>query len=292
MDDQKKNDSDFTKTRGTQIDLGDDLLESTVASPGLGTREIASPVARGIKTPENTTEVEDLLHSAKILIGEALNEEAKKVLRKILLHDPNHLPARKLLDQVQELEIKALLARDDQPKRKAAPSEITREVSRELVEEIIAKLDSDFKIGIPELSLFADPQKLREFSKSTELTLLHAAPQDRIDMGIAFLEMGLAELAAQQFKAALQNEDYFLAASALRAYALILAGKPFDAILEVQAILKDSEVKPEDRLEFLYLLGRAYEALREQPKARSSYLEAQKIDPHYRDLEERLRTRN
>jgi tetratricopeptide (TPR) repeat protein len=108
-------------------------------------------------------------------------------------------------------------------------------------------------------------------------------------MGIAFLEMGLYDLAARQFRPALSSPEHEVTANGLLAYALILAGRPFEATLCIEPVLGDSEVPREEKVDFLYLMGRAQERLGKPELARQWYERAREIEPSYRDAEERIR---
>ena len=66
------------ETEGTRLDLGDDLLEKTSVT--------GMPAM-----PSAAMDAEDSFASAEILLGEGLVEEAKKILRKILRVEPDHL---------------------------------------------------------------------------------------------------------------------------------------------------------------------------------------------------------
>jgi hypothetical protein len=110
-----------------------------------------------------------------------------------------------------------------------------------------------------------------------------------VDLGIAFLEMGLYDLAARQFKAAGRDPDQIHATTGLHAYALILAGRPFEATLVLEPMLGDSELKAADKIDFMYLMGRAYERLMKPDVAAHWYEQVAELEPHYRDSQERLR---
>src|SRR4051812_7771187 len=85
---------EFTQT-GTSVDLGEDLLEST---------NTQSPIQTKPEILDH--QIEDQYESARILANEGLVEEAKKVLRRIILLDPAHVAARKKLQEIQSQEMK------------------------------------------------------------------------------------------------------------------------------------------------------------------------------------------
>ena len=80
------------------VDLGEDLLKSrTITRPML-----SQGIHRGT--------LEERLANAEILLAEKLPQEAKKVLRLILVQDPHYVPARQALDQILAAELKLILA--------------------------------------------------------------------------------------------------------------------------------------------------------------------------------------
>ncbi len=258
----KKRDS----PEGTRVDLGEDLLEPTRVT-GVG-----SPLLPSVGDFE----------SARILLNEGLTEEAKKILRNLLIVKPKDVGARELLHEIQEAELKQIFgeSRDRKP-RGGTGSE--QEVD---AEELIRNLDRDLELGDSlgeRMSLFQEGREMAKFAEKLDQDLAGISSRDRIDIGIAFLEMGLYGIAAKQFKAA--------STVSLLAYALILDGKSFEAILNLQPELRDAEAAPESsaKVELVYLMGRAYEALGQSDLASQWYKRTHEIEPFYRDVTERLK---
>jgi tetratricopeptide (TPR) repeat protein len=149
------------------------------------------------------------------------------------------------------------------------------------------------------LSLFRDERAMEEFGAKMDREFASCHHAERIDIGIAFLEMGLYGLAIRHFRAAadqLSREEgpeitaERLSAAGLLGYALIAGGRALDATLAMQSLINDSDITPEGKLDLVYLMGRAYEALGKREVALLWYRRAAGIDPHYRDLDERLKT--
>jgi hypothetical protein len=157
-------------------------------------------------------------------------------------------------------------------------------------EEIVEGLEHDLLLDPQplELSLWSEADM-----KSLDESLGETSGRDRIDLGVTFLEMGLFSLAEWQFSHAVNARDasVALAARALEAYTRILGGRPFEAAMGIQSVVRDIELGPADKLEFYYLLGRAHEAMDEQDAASAWYARAAEVDPRYRDLEARQRRR-
>jgi hypothetical protein len=76
-------------------------------------------------------------------------------------------------------------------------------------------------------------------------------------------------------------------ATSLLSLCQILSGHPFDATVTLQPYLRDIEMPSSEKIEFIYLMGRAYEALNRNEAAIQWYAQTQEIEPGYRDAEQR-----
>jgi hypothetical protein len=287
---------------GTRVDLGDDLLERTAMLPMPGAVVEPSAPRGGELVPDGPVslgQIEDLLESARILAGEGLLEDAKKVLRKILLADPGRLTARQMLEEIHETELKQIFGESELPRRRlggrdeAAALEATAEA-------VLRGLDRDLKLGMLDErpSLFRDDAAMDAFGARMDREHASLPPSERMDLGIAFLEMGLPALAARHFKAAesalslgreAEATAELLVATGLLAYAYICDGRGFEASLALQPLLNDVEIARERKVDLMYMMGRAFELLDKPATARSWYAQAAEIEPHYRDVDDRLR---
>lgn len=271
---------------GTGTDLGDDLIEKTRSL----TRET---VARDAIRPD---QLDDHLDSARILFGEGLIEEAKKILHRILICDAGHVLARQMLQEVHELELKQIFSEGGgrripgiREPRNVLPAEVD-------VEQVMRELDRDLKLDI--FPFDRDERAIREYGERLDQEVSGLSPRDLVDLGIAFLEMGLSEIAVPRFRNACQkllqesdqkNRDLLLSATSLHAYSLILVGQAFEATLELQSVLRDSEIPIGQKVEFFYLMGRAHEEMKKTESALGWYQQVAAIDSRYRDVEDRLR---
>jgi hypothetical protein len=313
----------------TRVDMGDDLLEKTALLPMPGAdpaqaqpQPFSAPQAASPYEPSPSTgpgelipagpialeQVEDLLESARILSGEGLLEDAKKLLRKILMADPGRVTARKMLEEIHESELKQIFGESDLPRRRPGtrPEDAALEAS---ADSVLRGLDRDLGLGVSEdcmPSLFRDREAMERFAAGMDRDFASSPASERIDLGIAFLEMGLAALAVRHFRAAVGALAFelaevtdesvrtgasapLLAATGLLAFALISDGRGFDATLALQPLLNDVEIARERKLDLMYLMGRAFETLDKPGDALGWYAQAAEIEPHYRDLDERLR---
>ncbi len=274
----------------TRVDLGEDLLEKTRTQTNAA-RDLRSPPTKPTAPPD----LQDQFESARILMNENLVEDAKRVLRKILLADPKHIGARKKLDEIHDLELQQLF-REDRPRR---PFEIA-EMGEMDTEKLIRDLDQELDLGIsiPRHSdmalLFWDGEAIHQFAKKLDRDLETSSSRDRVDLGIGFLEMGLYELAIRQFEAASRlsadsSVEEQLQILGLIAQAMVESGKFYDALVAVQSRLKDSEISQILKLDLFYWSARAYEGLHRRDESRQWYLKVKELDPYYRDIQDRLR---
>lgn len=266
----------------TRVDMGDDLVEKT-AVVDYGQGASAGPAF----------ESEDQFESARILMSEGLLEEAKKVLRKIMIRDPGHIPSRQKLDEIHEIELKQMFGDGGSGRRNFGTTLRDGERAdgvQASAEEVILKLEQDLQLGSAapfELGGSLDEQ-FGEFGDQVDHELSGATSRDRIDAGIAFLEMGLYGLACRQFQAASADLENRAAALSLYAYSMILAGRHFEALMTLESALADPDLGEASRVEFVYLVGRAQEGLKRPDLALICYQTVSGWEPAYRDTEDRI----
>ena len=265
---------------GTRVDLGDDLLEKTSTLTPL--------VREGARAPE-------LIGNARILLNEGMPEEAKKLLRRVLVLDSKNVEARERLDEIHELELKQIFGTETHGERRRSGRDASAESSASTA---LRSLDRDFNLGFfgpdgtefsPAEAIFDSDSEMEKLGIKLDEEYRDFSAMQRIDIGIAYLEMGFYRIALLQFEAASHDDMLYLAGVALQAHTLILMGKAFEATLLLSALVRDSGTLEEKKLEPYYLLGRAHEVLQNPGDAKLWYEKAQSIDPHYRDVEDRLK---
>lgn len=273
--------------------MGDDLVEKTrvVSTPqgesppsGIVPDEPLSTALEDhpLDTPER---VQDQMESARILIGEGFTDEAKRILRRVLLVDPGNIVARTRLEEIHEIELAQILSGSPDSRQGKI-----RGGKRDLIpldvdaEEVVRSLDREMGLGIEN-----DEPGLNEFALSLDVDLEGSSARDRIDLGIGFLEMGLYRLAGMQFASAAASREsgHDRETAALAAYALILDRRPFDAVMMLEPLITDMELSPSDKIDLLYLMARACQDLGKATEAVAWYGEVLEIDPRYRDAADR-----
>lgn len=290
----------------SEIDLGDDLLldydlEHQSPSPDVkGEPKSAAPQP----VPKAMAAVfDEELERARILFSERLLDDAKKIFRKILIKNPLHADAQQYLKEIQNIEIQELLS-GDSSRRKIGDSE------QEPVALTIDRLDKDLGLNLERFEYRAVPSIFKTHQDEVDFTeslLTEQVPSlsvaQQIDLGIAFLEMALFYTAQKILEWTLINleqqverapnditlQSQRLSAAYLLGYSLILGGKAVDATIRLEPIARDLSLSEKQKIDFIYLMGVAFEQMQDNRKAKESFKRVMALNPKYRDVAERLK---
>lgn len=277
--------SDITRFTQTSIDLGDDLLEKTAVTShdNLSRNETTAPEPLPIESPE------DGLASAKILMGEGLLEDAKRVLHRVLVLDASNARAKRMLADVHDKELQQIFS--DSPKRKGILDDLRLNrrtwIDERPSEQILNELDRDLGLGL--LDELESGKQASEWAGALDRDLSDIDSKSRIDVAIAFLEMGLFETASRVLSVVMAEPGSIgFTASCLYATAKIAEKDGFSATLALEPVVSDPEIATVDKIEVFYLLGRAAELSSNRTLAAQWYGEVMRVDTDYRDVVERL----
>ncbi len=303
----------------TTVDLAQDLLEPSIVvlqSVEKTTEQPAREPFLTIKADSHSDSIQDQIKTARILKDEGLLTDAKKILRYILIQDSKNLIAQVLLNEINHLELKSILGSFESSSFKSIPNSVASgqnplSVSAS-IDVLIQQLDQDLQLNLfdsnsltplsasaVDWNALRDPEKINSFCTDLEQKWISLTAKDWMDLGIAFLEMDLKGVAIHLFayacrriqlkrdgeRVGIQEE---VTATSLLAYAFLLDGQPLKAIHSLQTLLRDPLLEEEQKIELFYLMGRAYELLNEWEMVFQFYDQVAEIDPHYRDLEQRL----
>jgi tetratricopeptide (TPR) repeat protein len=261
----------------TKIDLGEDLLEEKTV--------VISSLPQEPEAQNDLRALEASVQNARILLSEGFPEEAKKILRQILLQNKNNVEAQKLLEEIHHSELKQIFSVAEPSTRKNYTADrhaYDESILNVDAEELLKSLDEEFDLDL-------DSQKAPVFI-TQELEASAPAPSDRIDLAISFIEMELYSHANQLLKTVLRTENSStLTAVYLLGQSYLLSGQYFEVISVLQPHINDTEILKEDKIEFFYLMGRANQALHRSTEAFGWFNLVESIDPSYRDNAERLR---
>lgn len=272
---------------GTRVDLGEDLLEQTCP-------EIASSAPLEDKKSEKNKEFSEAeeISNVEILINEQIYDEAKKILRKILRKNKNQSKAKELLKQIEEKEIQELLAIDN----RASPrlSSLHPEGSQSL-DQILQSLESDLRLGIEKeekenlRSLFPTPEDEESYTRSVLHKVEKLSPKDITDLAIAHIEMGLYSTAVALLEEIVKQEEFATRGMYLLGLALIGNEKYVEATIRLEPMVRDLTLAEDQKTDFLYLMGLAFEHLGEIIKAKDFYRRVYYLNPKYRDISEKIK---
>ncbi|RYZ65208.1 MAG: hypothetical protein EOP09_14650, partial [Proteobacteria bacterium] len=220
----------------TTIDLGEDLLKTKTS--------LDSSDLRGEKTTELQRALvespSDLIANAKILLSEGLFDDAKRLLRKILINDPANAQAPRILEEIQEVEIQKLLQHEE-----GTSFFGRRKADRDLREplQVLHELADDLHIEIEDHddNPFPDGETESQFQSFLATVSIGALSRDRLDLGVALMQMQLYDYAVLEFEKVEHDLDLQTQAKSLKAFALILGGKPFQALLELDPLIENPE---------------------------------------------------
>lgn len=241
------------------------------------------------KNPEDSFSVQEPapspneeVESAKILFQEDLIEEAKKVLHRVLIAHPDHRRARALLEQIHQSEYDGIL--------KQAGTVRPKKTKLEDPDEVIAALEED-------LGLRGQDSDAPDPGAATWTHGARTSPQERLDLGVAFFEMGCFRDALIELEEGLrlirleQSELGPLGVSiaALLAEALIELGEAFAAKSFLIPLLGEPELSEDSKLPLFYLMGRTEDSLGRKAEARAWYRRVLDADPWFRDADFRAR---
>jgi hypothetical protein len=276
--DQQPTKSVSKSSEETSVDLGMDLLEKTAPLKIPKRSDLAL----------DSESVEELLENAKILHGEGLSDDAKRILRKILIRAPEHPGAKHALADIHAREESQIFEESPERRSLGQTQRIRKILQEESTEQIVRGLSDELDLE-DRTSRFSSETELQEFANELDRSLALTSAQDRLDLGIAFLEMGIPELAVRQFQVSARSTEHYLGSTALLAQALIAADRPFEARLSLEPILGDTELSKAQKIEFIYWLARSEEKRLELESALGFFQEVIGIDSTYRDTLDRVR---
>lgn len=271
----------------TIIDLGEDLLNTKTLTKPVTEESLQEPTKKIVLPDENQREsdaqqitAEEALVNAKILMGENLYEQAKQSLRASLRKHPDHLGLREKLNEIFQIEIKNLL--EDREQRKPKKNKKTIIESQEC-ETLQSLMGAEFDKEASALTLEDQQKYLSEIEKSSA----YNSPRDCLDLGTAFFEMGLFYVAAALFQNSARSAEFEQTSIELRARCFFEMRQPFDAVMELQPLLNDSSVLPENKCEASYWIARSQELLGKYDEAVLWYRITDELKNDYRDCKER-----
>ncbi len=262
------------ETTQTRVDLGDDLLEPT------RTRTLALE-------PEIPESAPEKISSARILMGEGMATDAKKILRSILLNENERdywVRAREALDEILKVEMNQLLKPSVASRPSASETLTVPDAEIREIEDRWGALD----LSEAEDVLFSGDAAREQFIAGLEARLQTANIETRLDLVSGLIEMTLYRLAETVIRPLVQDAVYGPAAAELQVRIWMQTDRQFEATQLLEDFLSRPELAIEHRFEFFYLMGCAYQQMNRAQEARGWFGELLKRSGGYRDVEFRL----
>ena len=186
--------------------------------------------------------LEASVQNARILLSEGFPEEAKKILRQLLLQNKNNVESQKLLEEIHHLELKQIFSAAEPSIRKnytAEKSTYDESILDVDADELLKSLDEEFDLNLK-------PSDSTVFI-AKELENSAPAPSDRIDLAISFIEMELYAHAKQLLLAVLRAESApTLIAVSLLGQSHLLSGEYYEVLSVLQPYINDAETSKEE----------------------------------------------
>ena len=127
------------------------------------------------------------------------------------------------------------------------------------------------------------------YQMALEVELQGSTPRDRLDLGIAFAEMGLLDIAISQARIAALDPDLEFSAIGLIAQWLYEKDRAYDALSEIEPILSSSDYQPFEKVPYYYLSALSNLRLGRKAQCIARLKLILDLEPEYRDVAERLR---
>lgn len=181
-----------------------------------------------------------------------------------------------------KLELKDLLVVLSEGKKMSAPAPVASPVEEKSLHDLIHALEEQIGGELDEKPDTVQPL-LREF-KAKANDVLGKDAKARIDMALAFFEMGLMDAARDELSQVAPTDPLYLEGRCLLGQIHVSEGGDLGALEVFQACLRDDRIAPEVRNECQYQLIQIYFRLGDYAQALQVCTELERHEPSYRDL--------
>jgi len=129
---------------------------------------------------------------------------------------------------------------------------------------------------------------LGEFKRRMKEQMGSMAAEERYQLGVSYMEMGLYEEALEEFEHTLEHKVLGQKTREWMARCLLELERPREIVLLLQTRL-DAETYPrKSMVELYYVLGQAYEMLKAWDLALDAFTKVYQLDGEFRDVQARL----
>jgi tetratricopeptide (TPR) repeat protein len=275
MRDQKQNEE--------IIDLGEDLLEEkTKKSIVLEKKDKSIDQNEKNEVSFKQETAEDFIKKAEILLQENFVVDAKKLIRKALIlfkEDSIQKKCFAVLNEIEKRELEELLGKAKEKNISEDNYNVKSEHNK-----LLKNLEKDFLFNEPNF----DENTIQKMADDYLKLALNLSPKNRLDLGIAFYEMGIFKVAQVLFQSVVRYDEYKVQASALLAQTLIDSNQAMQAILILEPLVRDLTIKEEEKIELLYLMGLSFESLNDSKRAKEFFNRVYTLNKNYRNIFEKI----
>jgi tetratricopeptide (TPR) repeat protein len=227
-----------------------------------------------LKTKSRTSEVVEKLKAALKALGV---ESAERALESF---EAGRMPLKDLI---------AVLGEKKKPKRDSGtePDALEREPEDETLDSLIQRLEGEMGIEIQERHDNVRPL-VNEFRRRSD-KVLQGDPKTRIDLAMAFFDMGLVEDARSELAAVKPSDGQYREAQMLTGEIYFQEGSFLEALDVFQRCLRDEGASADLKTEATYKLAQTYERLGDHEKALKWAERLEQRSPTYRDIRQMKR---
>lgn len=238
--------------------------------------------------------LDEELQEAKFFLQQGMVPEARAILQRILLRDPENPVAKDHLAIIERAE--ETRAREERPRADVKKTSFFRVTDAEapqgefvdLAGELSEELGREADILPPNL----EPEVqslLHQLDQGIRNQLDVTDYETHYNLGIAYRDLELYDKAIEQFRLAANDATYRVRCASFMGLCYLAKGEPERSVEELLKGLAATEAGTEARWGVLYDLATAYEALGNARKALEALLTIHSEAPKFRDIRVRVR---
>lgn len=277
---------DVNADESESADLGEDLLRlETKQINGVSSVEKTSAETQIIPEPTpDVVSVEKILQRAERYLASQNYYMARKSFKVAETLGASAAEIKAKLQEIRKLEYPGAIynSQSDDKLSLKSRDKLLRDLEAELDIGSLQDNEETLRVG----------EAVRKIRPKIDAALNGSSPRVRLDLGVAFFEMGLFDEANNQFELA-GREDRSLKREAdyLRAQALLQKKDYPGAVSLLKTLCTDPGLRDKEKLPALYLLAEAYEEM-QQPKRSKKYFEkVAELDSNYRSVRDKLESK-
>lgn len=244
-----------------------------------------------IAGPQTTDEE---LQEAKFFLQQGMVPEARAIVQRILLRDPENPLAKEHLAIIERVE--ETRAGEERPPADVKKTSFFRVTDAEAPQGEFVDLAGELSEELGREEVILPPnlepevhRMLHQLDQGIRNQLDVTDYETHYNLGIAYRDLELYDKAIEQFRLAANDATYRVRCAGLMGLCYLAKGEPERSVEELLKGLAATEAGTEERWGVLYDLATAYEALGNVRKALEALLTIQSEAPKFRDIRVRVR---